>query len=130
MLVHTALTHVVVPRRFHKDRRPDDVWSPEEIDRAERIAGEWASVWLTHGTPYGSDPVEWLRVAQGERPDLAATLAAAGIRPAEAVLRINRFGGIDSSGRSLMAEVVRGLSVDQAIQRVQRYRSTHPADVV
>jgi hypothetical protein len=112
-MIRAALDHVVVPRRSRSNKRPADSWSVEECDRAERVAGAFAAVWLSH---------DWLKVAQGERPDLAAALSAAGVTAAEAGLRLNRHGYEDRTCRSLMAQVVAGLPIERAVQTTERFR--------
>jgi hypothetical protein len=126
-LVQAALDHAVVPQRSRSNRRPADVWTVEECDRAERIASSWAGTWLTRSTPNDSDPLEWLRVARGQRPDLAVALSIAGLSPADAELRLDRFGAEDLSARTIMAQVVGGLGVSQAVHAVNRFRSRNAA---
>lgn len=122
-LIRTALDYAVVPLRSRGTQRPIDVWTHEEIHRAERIALSWASVWFSASAPADSDPVPWLRVAEGERPDLAARLATAGLSPAEAELRLDQAGGVDPAARSVMTQVIGGLPVHIAASRVVRHRA-------
>lgn len=122
-LIRAALDHAVVPRRSRRTQRPIDVWTPEEIDRAERIALSWANVWFSASAPTDFDLVAWLRVAGGERPDLAARLATAGLSPADAGLRLDQAGGVDPTARSVMTQVINGVPVNVAAGRVARHRA-------
>jgi hypothetical protein len=122
-LIQAALDHAVVPRRSRQTQRPADVWTVEEVDRAERIAGAFASIPLSGAASIDFDEVEWLRVTRGERPDLAARLANAGFSPADADLRLDKLGMADPTARPVMIQVIHGLPIDAAVRLVSQYRA-------
>lgn len=42
---------------------------------------QWAQAWMTGHTDNESNVVDWIRVARGERPEIAAKLSNAGLTP-------------------------------------------------
>jgi hypothetical protein len=90
-------------------------YTPEERDRAQHLTTQWASTWL-------SDIVDWIRVAGGERTDIAVKLSKAGLTPADAELQLG-FGRIDSTRDTIITRVTKGtLGLKDAVQQVHEFR--------
>jgi hypothetical protein len=65
----------------------DSEYFGREIHAARQLHKEWARAQL-NGLPDDAGAItEWIKLTQGQRPDLAAELASAGITAAEAGLR-------------------------------------------
>lgn len=121
-ILRVILEHFIVAQRPAHAYRSDGGYTQVEIDRARSLAMQWAQAWLTGGTDNQSDVVEWIRVASGERPDIAAQLSSAGLTPADAELRLG-FGRIDESRDTIIACVIKGtLGIKDAICQVQQFR--------
>lgn len=107
--------YAIDPRRGRRGN-----YTPEEHDRVERLIKRWAETWL-------SDLVEWIRVAEAERPDIAVKLAQAGLSPADADLRLG-FGRIDTNSETIFRRVVRGtLGMKDAVRQVEAFRRSERA---
>jgi hypothetical protein len=69
-----------------------------------------------------SDIVDWIRVAGGERSDIAVKLSKAGLTPADAELQLG-FGRIDSTRDTIITRVTKGtLGLKDAAQQVHEFR--------
>jgi Translation initiation factor IF-2, N-terminal region len=89
-------------------------YTPEERDRAQRLAKQWASTWLP-------DIVDWIKVAGGVRPDIAVKLSTAGLTPTDADLRLG-FGRIDPTRDTIITRVTKGtLGIKDAVRQVQDF---------
>lgn len=121
-IVKAVLDFVIVAQRPAHAVRTDGSDTRQEIDRAKPIAMQWAQAWMTGHTDNESNVVDWIRVARGERPDIAAKLSNAGLTPADTELRLG-FGRIDESRDTIIARVIKGnLGIRDAIRQVQEYR--------
>ncbi|MBS9535943.1 translation initiation factor IF-2 N-terminal domain-containing protein [Mycobacterium sp. M1] len=104
--------YAIEPRRSRRGS-----YTPEEQDRAERLTERWVLTWLP-------DVVEWIQVAEAERPDIAVKLAESGLCPADADLRLG-FGRIDTNSDTMYRRLVRGIiGIKDAVQQVQGFRRT------
>lgn len=96
---------------------------PEEMDRADRLATQWASVWLTGGADNESDRLDpgGPRRTSGHC-DIAAKLSNAGLTPADAELRL--FCGRQNLSRdTIITLIIKGhLSAKDAVHQLQEFR--------
>ncbi|TPG26132.1 translation initiation factor IF-2 N-terminal domain-containing protein [Mycolicibacterium hodleri] len=90
-------------------------YTPEERDRAERLAKMWAATWL-------SDLTDWIRVSGGEHSDLAVRFSQEGLVASEVELRLG-FGRIDPTQDTIFNRVARGtMGFKDAVRQVQDFR--------
>jgi hypothetical protein len=80
----------------------------------------WLETWL-------DDMAEWIRVSGGDHPEVAVTLCAAGLTPADADLRLG-FGRIDSTPDTLIQRVIKGtLGSKDAVRQASEFRRSQSA---
>jgi hypothetical protein len=95
-ILAVLLEEVIVPER------PDHLVAPEgghfawELKKAAVLNARWAEALLNGLGGDDAFVIKWIRLSDGERPDVAADLASCGITPEEAGLRIGHGGRIDA----------------------------------
>jgi hypothetical protein len=123
-MAQALLELVIVPQRPPHIRRDEGRYTPEERDRADRMSRLWASAWLQGGTDNETDILEWIKVARGGHPDIAARMSHAGLTPADAELKLG-FGRLDPTRDTIFNRVVSGnLGFKDAVRQVSDYRRT------
>jgi hypothetical protein len=72
--------------------------------------------------------IEWIKLTRGERADLAAELAAAGVTPAEAALRLGYGSRIDLRRDTIFGRYRnRQISKSEAVSQVWQWRRRRDA---
>jgi hypothetical protein len=95
-ILQVLLEEVIVPER------PDHLAAPEgshfawELKKAAKLNARWAEARLNGLGGDDAFVIRWIRLSDGQRPDVAADLASCGITPEEAGLRIGHGGRIDA----------------------------------
>lgn len=128
-LVRALLDEVIVPRRGD-DRVPGDGsdYFGYEVREAKKLHKEWVRGQLT-GLP-DDDPavIEWIKLTRGERPDLAAELASAGITATEAGLRLGYGSRLDPLRDTIFGRYRnKQINRSEALSEVFQWRRTNKA---
>lgn len=73
------------------------------------------------------DIAEWIKVSGGDHPEVAVTLSALGLTPADADLRLG-FGRIDPTRDTIIQRVIKGtLGSKDAVRQVNEFRRSQSA---
>lgn len=95
------LDEVIVPRRPAHLDRPPGTYFHWELKQSDVINARWAEARLNGLDCGDSQVIEWIRLCDGERPDLAINLFRSGLSPNEAQLQLGYGGRIDPRRPSL-----------------------------
>lgn len=128
-LVRTLLDEVILPRRDddHVPGHSSDYFG-YEIREARKLHKEWVRGQL-NGLPAAHGAVvEWIKLTQGQRPDLAAELAGAGITATEAGLRLGYGSRFDPRRDTIFGRYRnRQINLSQALAEVWQWRRKNEA---
>jgi hypothetical protein len=94
-IMQALLDEVIVPQRPEHLAAPLSGYSARELKKAAQLNKRWAEAQLSGLGSDESVVIKWIRLSDGQRPDLAVELAAGGISPDEATLCIGHGGRID-----------------------------------
>jgi hypothetical protein len=123
-VVRALLDHAIVPNRLEDPLAEyGAAYSEEEIRRAKDMHIEWARGQLS-GLPEDDRVlIEWIGLTNGQRPDLAAELAGAGLTPAEAGLRLGYGSRIDHKRPTIFTRFRnRQINRSETVAEVWRWR--------
>jgi hypothetical protein len=128
-VVRALLDEVIVPRRDHDNVPTNDTgYFPGEIREAKRLHKAWVAGQLNGLPDDDRTVIEWIRLTWGERADLAAELAAAGVTPAEAALRLGYGSRIDPRRDTIFGRYRnRQISKSEAVSQVWQWRRRRDA---
>jgi hypothetical protein len=128
-VVRALLDEVIVPRRDHDNVPTNDTgYFPGEIREAKRLHKAWVAGQLNGLPDDDRTVIEWIRLTRGERADLAAELAAAGVTPAEAALRLGYGSRIDPRRDTIFGRYRnRQISKSEAVSQVWQWRRRRDA---
>ncbi|WP_083997766.1 MULTISPECIES: translation initiation factor IF-2 N-terminal domain-containing protein [Mycobacteriaceae] len=94
-ILQALLDEVIVPHRPTHLAAPANGYFAWELKKAARLSMQWAEAQLSGLGDDESLTIRWIRLSDGQRPDIAAELASCGISPDEAALCIGHGGRID-----------------------------------
>ena len=94
-ILQALLDDVVVPQRPEHLAAPASGYFVRELKKAAGLSKRWAEAQLNGLGDDESLVIKWIRLSDGQRPDIAVELAGCGISPGEAGLCIGHGGRID-----------------------------------
>jgi Translation initiation factor IF-2, N-terminal region len=122
-IMQALLDEVIVPQRPEHLAAPLSGYFARELKKAAQLNKRWAEAQLSGLGSDESVVIKWIRLSDGQRPDLAVELAVGGISPDEATLCIGHGGRIDPHLSSIY-ERFRSRRIDrsEAIAIVRQWR--------
>jgi hypothetical protein len=123
-----VLLEEVVIRQWpeHLEKPKGAVHSRWELKKAERLNALWAEARLNGLSGDDAEVIKWIRVSDGQRPEIATDLASGDITPEEAALHIGYGGRIDTRWPTIYARFHDGhINRSEAIAFVRRPRQNH-----
>lgn len=124
-ILQVLLDEVIVPQRPDHLDEPTRGYFGRELKKAAKLNERWAEARLNGLGGDDALVVKWIRLSDGQRPDIAADLADGGIAPDEAGLHIGHGGRIDSRLPSIYERFrSRRINRSEAIALVRQWRQT------
>jgi hypothetical protein len=94
-ILQALLDDIVVPQRPEHLAAPASGYFAWELKKAAKLSKRWAEAQLNGLGDDESLVIRWIRLSDGQRPDIAVELAGCGMSPDEAALGIGHGGRID-----------------------------------
>ena len=127
-ILQALLDDVVVPQRPEHLAAPTSGYFAWELKKAAGLSKRWAEAQLNGLGDDESLVIKWIRLSDGQRPDIAVELAGCGIRPDEAALCIGHGGRIDPRLQSIYARFRdRRINRSEATAIVREWRAKRRA---
>ena len=127
-ILKALLDEVIVPNRPEHLGEPRGGYFRWEIKQAEKLNRQWAEACLNGLSDDDATVIQWIRLSDGQKPNLAANLSRADIAPHEACLQLGYGGRRDTRWSSIFHRYRDGhLSRSEAIAAVTQWRRNQAA---
>jgi translation initiation factor IF-2-like protein len=124
-ILQSILDEVIVPRRPEHLDKPYFRW---EVKQAEEMNARWAEARLNGLDCDDAEGIEWIRLSDGERPNLATELFQSGVSPKEAQLHLGYGGRVDPRRPTLYERFRDGhMNRSEVIAAVREWRGNSVA---
>jgi Translation initiation factor IF-2, N-terminal region len=127
-ILQALLDEVIVPNRPERLGEPRGGYFHWEVKQAEELNRQWAEACLNGLSGDDATIIDWIRLSDGEKPNLAAELSRANIGSHEACLQLGYGGRVDTRWPSIFHRYRDGhLSRSEAIAAVMQWRRNQAA---
>lgn len=127
-VLQVLLDEVIVPQRPDHLDAPAGGYFTQEMTKAAKLNQRWAEARLNGLGGDDALVIKWIRLSDGQRPELATDLAGGGISPEEAGLNIGHGGRIDPRLPSIYERFRGGrINRSEAIALVRQWRQRRQA---
>jgi hypothetical protein len=124
-ILQVLLDEVIVPQRPDHLDAPAGGYFAWEMKKATKLNQRWAEARLIGLGGDDALVIKWIRLSDGQRPEVARDLAGGGITPDEAVLHIGHGGRIDPRLPSIYERFrSRRINRSEAIALVRQWHQT------